>query len=647
MIDILLCVLIVLSSYSLGRVALRLLSMNCSSSTYLIPVVTISVGLATLACITFAIASVGILYTWVAYLLITLPLLLYIGDASTVLGNAKKLTLAELCKPFVRNNWFAIGIAVLTGFCIIYSLLSALMPSMFGDDITYRLEIAKRFAQSHRLVRLTDIPESGLPIMIEMLYTLAILLHGPILANLIHFTMGLLVLLTIYVFVRERWGVTSALMSVAIVAVAPVFGWLSSVAYAELGLALYQLLAVMLFFEWMQTREEKLLWLVGVMLGIGLGIGYGTIITLVFLTSILLLIAFHKELIRPGTRTSVTEKTAAINGLQALLIWMAIIAAPWYLQSCWASGSPIYPYFVKLVIRPDIAKLFVEKTTMQSLPDYGLGSLLMLPWTVIVSAGTFSGIIGPTVLLLTTCMFFIERVPKTVKLLLIYAVFYLICLWISMPESKFIVPALATCAIAAGWTYHTITFGQKNSVVRSAFSCVVLLSLLVSRLDAGMNDKETSQLNWPRAKVVLHIADYSTYMTDTLGGTWDVSQYINHRLPRKAKILGINERRELYCSREYVCDDYLRLYQSKGSSAARFANLRKLGITHILHVTMPGTSDTTTIEKDLAAGLLKSEYASRGVQLLSVQYAAVDRENKKEQDVKNGKRQHHSANLQS
>jgi hypothetical protein len=77
------------------------------------------------------------------------------------------------------------------------TLTSALAPPTAGDALCYHLEIPKRFVE-HAAVQYLPLTDNSLfPFHTEMLYTLALLIGTPVLAQLIHWLIGLLFALTV------------------------------------------------------------------------------------------------------------------------------------------------------------------------------------------------------------------------------------------------------------------------------------------------------------------------------------------------------------------------------------------------------------------------------------------------------------------
>lgn len=636
MLDILLCILFIVSSYFLGRLILRFAGLNSLPIGALSSVLEIAAGFAVMALAILLLGCIDLLYRWVAYILILIPILV---SWKEIVGLLPKIRLRPTFRSMIfSNGWFSSTVLLLLAVCMIYNLIAALSPSLSGGDATVRIDIAKRFVQAHGIIRIPDIPESGLPIFTEVLYILALLLHGPILANLFQFTMGSLVLLAIFGFSRDRWGISAAVVATGIVGIAPLFGWLSSAAHAEMGLCFFQLLSILLMLEWIRRSDVRLLLLVGTSIGIALGIHHSAMITCLFL-----LLAF---VVHSANRNMVSSnQVEMLQGIGNLALAAVVGLSPWYIHGWWASGSPVFPFFEGMLRRPEITKAFVNSVTDPSTVGGSIGDLVMLPWNVLISGGGFLGVIGPGLAILIPCLLLIERWTSEVKVLLSYSIFYILLWWVLVNDSGFVIPALAASALAAGWVYREIVTSQSNQLLQRAFSILMFVSLFLVRLDVGASENEQAQLNWPRVKATLSRVGSDSYISGSLGGAWDTIQYMNQRLPGKAKVLSINESCELYCKREMVQGDYLGLFGAGKKPEQRYNDLKKMGITHVLYITKPGSLSAGDITEDTSSGILKSLYSSRGAQLLAIQYEAVNG-HRKGQGSKNGKHQHHNSDMQ-
>ena len=107
---------------------------------------------------------------------------------------------------------FLAAMAVLT-------LFGALAPSneLSGDydGLFYHLTLPKLYLLHGRISAQPWLTHSNFPFLLEMLYLLGLMLHGPILAKLFHFACGWLAVLGVYTFGRRFWGPRAGLLGAA------------------------------------------------------------------------------------------------------------------------------------------------------------------------------------------------------------------------------------------------------------------------------------------------------------------------------------------------------------------------------------------------------------------------------------------------
>jgi hypothetical protein len=248
-----------------------------------------------------------------------------------------------------------------------------------------------------------------------------------------------------------------------------------------------------------------------------------------------------------------------------------------------------------------------------------LNTLLKLPWTLTMSGTGFGSVLGPAILAVIPAGLWVERWKTTAKILLGYIIFYTVLWLVFVLQLPYLIPAIAASTLLVAWTFHSVTAGMTSRRARYAYSALALVALIAMRLDAGVRANEPARATWTRASVGMGSTGTDAYLSRELGGTWEVVGYINSKLPRRAKILGINERQGLYCDRDFVSGDFLGIFGLSQKAETRYKQLRRMRVTHVLHVSKPETEQTATVESDVEAGYLKAVYAASGVQLLEVQ----------------------------
>jgi 4-amino-4-deoxy-L-arabinose transferase-like glycosyltransferase len=88
-------------------------------------------------------------------------------------------------------------------------------------------------------------------------------------ARLVSLTFSMLTLWVVFEFANKLYGAKTALLSSIFLALMPGYFWLSRMAMIEVMLTFFFVLSLMLFFSWLQNRQDKYLVLSGFALGLG------------------------------------------------------------------------------------------------------------------------------------------------------------------------------------------------------------------------------------------------------------------------------------------------------------------------------------------------------------------------------------------
>jgi hypothetical protein len=198
------------------------------------------------------------------------------------------------------------------------------------DALLYHLAQPARVLQDGG-VRLVNIPHFWFPNLTENVYLWALALHSERLAQMIHFTWGLLSALLLWRWAARDWGVEIGRKTLLLLAAIPSLPMLASWAYADMALVFYALatLYALTFFD--STRSSGWLWLTGVMAGFAMTTKY-TSFTVPLAAGLLILLWRRGAL-------SQTLAHATRFSLTALLV-----AAPWYVRNLIFTGNPFYPF---------------------------------------------------------------------------------------------------------------------------------------------------------------------------------------------------------------------------------------------------------------------------------------------------------------
>jgi len=214
------------------------------------------------------------------------------------------------------------------------SLVQALTPVWDYDGLMYHLEAPDLFLRAGNLMLLPDLWQANGPLLTEMLYLIGLAAESAVFSKVIHLSLAAILLLSTFAVARRHLGDRAGWLAGGILLGVPIFPVWGSLAYADMGWAIFEFLAIAAFLEWRRSPDRRWIVLSGALAGFAMGSKY-TGLTLFPI----LLLAFLVE------RSSGTSSTRLRNGVTfsgAALI----VAAPWYLKNLIWAGNPVYPFIV-------------------------------------------------------------------------------------------------------------------------------------------------------------------------------------------------------------------------------------------------------------------------------------------------------------
>ncbi len=243
----------------------------------------------------------------------------------------------SLKRGWVGFKEAGVPVRVFTGLAIAIfglSALQALTPPWDYDGLMYHLQAPRLFLEAGRIYLLPDIWQANGPFTIEMLYTVGLAFGSASFARLVHLAFAILLVLGTYLGGRRFISPVGGWIAAAVLVGIPIFPIWGSLAYADMGWAIYEFLALYALLTWWKNRRQSWLLLSAVCLGLALGskylaLGAGAVFGLTVLAATW----------RTGARGSI--KNGWIYGSVAVAV-----AAPWYLKNLVLAGNPVYPFFL-------------------------------------------------------------------------------------------------------------------------------------------------------------------------------------------------------------------------------------------------------------------------------------------------------------
>jgi len=586
--------LILVAGYGLGEKVSQLFKYKRNSilENFLFSV---GLGLGAIIFFIFAIGICGLLYKNVV-----LFFLLIFGLLG--LWEIKKNFRPSVFVPKGKFTVFEISLVIILFLTSLLYLIGALAPDIYYDSMVYYLGVPNYWIVNHKI---TVVPFNCLsqhPYNISLLYTVGLLLKDDILAKLIHFSLGVLTLITIYVFCRKYFNRQIGLLAAVIFYTIPVVGMVSQRAGIELGLAFFETLAVFAFINWCQTDNRPITpafaeasagrrslshsvtqspshpitshkWLIisGIFAGLAMGGKYTSVICAIglFIIIIFKVLYFDKEGISKALRNAFLFGTIC-----------TLVLLPWLIKNTINTGNPVFPFFCDFMghvkLRDPIP---LEGCAMRP------KNIFLFPWTVTMGQDTKEPIPGPIFLLTLPFLFLFGKPDKITKLLLFYSsILYIFwAFWICY--LRYFIPSLPIISVILAIYISKVTVLQIfKKVILSVTSLVFLGNIYFILL--------MQKLNQNPLPFVLGLESKEEFLFTQRGGYpnpyYGVINWANQNLPETVRILFLGETRGLYTERQIVFSfvndwthivEYSRLSKNGDELAEK---LRREKITHIL-----------------------------------------------------------------
>ena len=250
----------------------------------------------------------------------------------------------EFCHGLVPPRWLLFGMLTIATIAAIASLFGALAPPTAGDALCYHLELPKRFIEAGRFSFLPYSDNSTYPLLVEVWYLWAMILHGitiqgAIAAQLVHWMCGIMLAMAAFTLARpilgQRWSVIVA----SIVLLTPGVTNQMTAPLNDVALALMTTMAIAAWWRFAVNREG-LAWcvLAGIAAGGALGTKY-----IAALFAIAVSVSWAWTFVHQKERRVVLLKGAMLVGGIAVLV-----GGVWYVRAYKYRGNPVYPFLAEL-----------------------------------------------------------------------------------------------------------------------------------------------------------------------------------------------------------------------------------------------------------------------------------------------------------
>jgi len=556
-----LLVILISTATGIGYKLLKLFKLNFYS--LLVEFIfSIALGLGFFSLITLLLGFLGLFFAPVFYLLVLSLFLVSYPEIKYFVP--KTLSSFWVGRPEYSQIIYSLcaGIIILLGL-----ILNIGGPPIQFDELVYHLAIPDIYLGNNQILNIPYLVFSNYPLNVEMLFTLAMGLKSDILAQLMHFSFGLLAGLSIYLLTRTYFGRRQGLLALFIFFSLPSIIFTMSFAFNDLALTYYVILSVYAMLNWMKINDRRWLILSGIMTGLAIGVKYSGVICFILLFGTIMI-----------NKTSIKSlfKELFIFSLAALLPIL-----PWLIKNFIFVGNPVYPFLYGIFGGENWDNFNTQRFTRE-MSHYGPGHTgilryLVLPFFITCDWQTGDIPIGPLLLFYLPFLFFIKNVDKTVKYLLVFCGAYFFFWVITSMVIRFLFPAIALLCVVSGYIVKEIRkslFFEIPIFIALILNIYTLYTAIGQHPDFYLGNKTREE----KLLLAQPVKDY-----------YQVIKFINERLPNTSKVLFIGEPRRYYCQKEILTSTELdtaiisKLVKESKDTKELLRRLRNLKITHILY----------------------------------------------------------------
>ncbi len=449
---------------------------------------------------------------------------------------------------------------------LVMSLAGTLAQPIGQDELCYHLVQPKNYLRAHAIYEVPYSSSALWPYLMEMLFTLGLLLKGPALAKFFHFAMTATAVSAVYCFTKRAAGPKAAFFAALVFLTTPAVFIQSSFAYVDNGLACYSFLAFYAFFVY--SGNHRLSWslLAGLMAGFALSVKFIGLFMLPLMT-----LGYFALILR----ASAGRRAKIAMGLASFLGAAIFLGGLWYVRAAFLRGNPVFPFYPQF-----FGGNGWQISTYVDAHGKGQGvlSFLTLLWDTALHPQHFGGEhIGPFYLALVPLVFLIRPWPACLKYCLAFGSGYAaLWFWVD-PNIRFFFPALAFFSPAAGIVVAWL-LDSKSKLFRACVHGVCLLLFVVQASFAVYHFKDAAALWFG--------ADRERYV-DQRDRSFGAAKIINRELKAGDKLISVGEVRGYYFDAPFVIEGEVNRFTGYGNKLTSVSEVRdflkKEGFTHVLY----------------------------------------------------------------
>jgi 4-amino-4-deoxy-L-arabinose transferase-like glycosyltransferase len=448
--------------YGIGRKLLPSISFHNASENFCF---CITLGFGLLSYLILLIGTLSLLYFW--------PVTAVLAGIFLLCSSVWKELFNRVVDAYRQKSfmiWKPVLLSLLGMTIFLPVFLLPLYPPTAFDSTMYHLAYAKIYSSTHTISITPYIRYPVFPQTNEMLFSLAMLLYDGVAAQLISFTMMMVLSFSLFAFGKRYFSEKTGGLATAVFLSNPLVLWLGASAYIDIGLALFITMASYSLINYFSFKEKQWLIFGALFTGLASGAKYSALFFLFFFGLIICC-------------SGLKERKA-----KDFIIFLAVgcaVASPWYFRNWYYTGNPVFPFFGQIFGYGSWNSRELTGQIYDLIHAHGTGknlqSFLLLPWNLAVHQTTFlmEAPLSPIYSFTLPLILFSLRSPS-IKILSV-VVFSYTLFWFSTSQIlRYLIPVVPLLSLTvAASIEHVLSFSVRRAALRKSI-VIALLIVMVS-----------------------------------------------------------------------------------------------------------------------------------------------------------------------
>lgn len=415
---------------------------------------------------------------------------------------------------FLSKNKLFLLMLLLFFLLALVNLIGALGPELAFDALWYHLTFPNLYLLHHAVYHIpggllyySDMPKLG-----ELLYVGALAFGNEITAKVLHWSFGILVCFSIYIFSKKLFSRHLALLAVVIFYANLVVSWESTTAYIDLIRTFFEFLALWAFVLWFSEKKTKWLLTSALMTGLAIStklLALGSLgIFLILLIGLLLKRKMH-----------VTEIFKQVFLYISISL---VIPLPWLIFSFYYTSNPVYPFFTS--------------TYGVELSPFNPIQIVTDIWSVLLFS---PDPISPVYLLcIPLIVIYFAKFTPAMRLMIVYS-FLSLLVWYITPRTgggRFLLVYLPTFSVVCAGLVNYL-FKEKDSYSKKTGGVLIGILLFV----AVTSIIYRAVANYRYIPVIIGVKSEQAFLKENLnfafGDFYDIDGYFKKTITSQDKVL--------------------------------------------------------------------------------------------------------------